>query len=105
MMSRPAARIIGCFIACFNVLSCFNAWSSKHLADLELEALDTVAGLLVERVTVAYFQRPYRRIPRDPRTCRVAERFELRLLSLVVDLARVEEYRQPHRLVRGLGTR
>src|SRR5258706_2892391 len=100
MRSRPA-RIIECFIACFNVLSCFNAWSSEHRADLELEALDTVAWLSVERVPIAYFQRPHRRIPRDSRTCRVPERFELRLRSLVIDLNRVEEYRQPHRLVHG----
>src|SRR6266496_297417 len=78
---------------------------SEDGTNLELEALDSVERLVVERVRVAELERPDGRIPRDTHACRVAERLERillafrRLLPVRVDLAGIEEHARAHGFV------
>ena len=72
---------------------------SKNGPDLELEVLDPIAHFLVHRDAIAEFQRAHRRIPGDAGAYGKAERLELWLKTVVINLACVRKHRQAHRLV------
>src|SRR5579862_3873460 len=72
---------------------------SEGGARLELEPLLAIAFARIERNRVAELERPDRRAPGDADTRRIAERLELRLLAVLVDLAGVHEDASAHRLV------
>src|SRR3712207_5774699 len=57
---------------------------SAHAADLELEALDLVAGLLRERQRETEFERADRRVPRETDARRITE-----ALLVALDLERL----------------
>src|SRR5690348_7754835 len=93
-----ASRVLkACILGPVHAMS--SGQALKRGARLELESLDVVAVLRVERDRVAELERPDRRAPRDAGAGRVTERLELRLGPVRIDLARVEEQARAHRLL------
>src|SRR5437762_9344840 len=90
---------------CFSCCKAVNTCLSKHRPPLELEMLRAVAGLFVQRVAVTELERPDRRVPCQAHACRKPKRLELRLRTIVIDLAGIGEHRQPDRLIVCLGPR
>src|SRR6478609_11701723 len=72
---------------------------SERGAGLELEPLLAIAFLGIQWNGVAELERADRRAPRDADAGRIAERFELRLRAVRVDLPRVHEDAGANRLV------
>src|SRR5438874_8261126 len=80
---------------------------SEHRTDLELEVLDPVSRVRLQRPPVAEFQRPDRRVPGEADAVRIAE-FLVALFQAGAggaktgnarDLARIHEHARPNRLV------